>query len=486
MKAIWTIIRWFWGLAFCLASIGGFANGDIGMAFFVLALGLLFLPPVTKALFKKKITDNYQKQVQNSISKSDNINQPLDKLVNVTSRSVGNNKTEMTINLNEEKLVALLKQKQHQREAEIRNFNYIPMQVQRQGIQLLESINILNSTKNLDTLIGRYDFITKMYDDFVKASHNKRYISDVQLAIDQYKTLYYDRILKDFELKLLVQPDHENLKKYYTECLFNCFNGFYKEQIEQIETLKKDDAKQRRKEKIIEVGNQTIFEFDKNGSDNDCFKPYLKSLKDILEHLDSNTSSVTEIQVVSLKINNPIVINPKSSFKVTLYNADQKVIQKVTNILKDENTWNKTKDLLPIFSLHDIKCKEIDEYILKYKPLYEEQLQKQVAKSTEYQSATEKDREIIEEELKEDIINMLPERADCDLKILFEFSGIDLSINNEIVKRYGFDLISKYFGLSYYKDKVVTHWERKDFDDREQTQTTTGTRMPVDNGKFDD
>ena len=65
--------------------------------------------------------------------------------------------------------------------------------------------------------------------------------------------MYYDRVLKDFELKLLVKPDHKDLCDYYSECLFNCFNGFYKEQIEQIETLKKDDAKQRRKEKIIEL-----------------------------------------------------------------------------------------------------------------------------------------------------------------------------------------------------------------------------------------
>ena len=386
--------------------------------------------------------------------------------MSVTSKKISSNKTEMTISLNEENLMALLKQKQQQREAEIRIFNYVPMVIQRNGIQLLESINILNTTKNLDTLIGRYNFIIKNYDDFIKASNNKRYISDIQLAIDQYKTMYYEKILKDFELRLLVTPNFEDLKNYYLECLFNSFNGFYKEQIEQIENLKKEDAKKKRKDKIIEIGNLTIFEFDKNESNNERFKPHIKVLKDILENLsDSNNISVPDIQSESLKVNNPIVINPNSSFQITLYNTNQKIILNVINILKDGSNWNKTKELLPMFILNNIKCKEVDEYILKYKPIYNEQLQKQKAKSYEYQVATEKDKDVIEDELKEGIINSIPERADCDLKILFDYSEIDLSINKEIVKRYGFDIISKYFGLINYKDKIVTHWERKDFED---------------------
>ncbi|WP_268223537.1 tetratricopeptide repeat protein [Sinomicrobium oceani] len=59
MKIIWTIIRWVLGVIFCLASIGGFASNETGPAFFILILGLLLLPPVTKLLFgTKKISNN--------------------------------------------------------------------------------------------------------------------------------------------------------------------------------------------------------------------------------------------------------------------------------------------------------------------------------------------------------------------------------------------------------------------------------------------
>ncbi|WP_417612238.1 hypothetical protein [Owenweeksia hongkongensis] len=454
MKIIWIIIRWIIGVMFCLTSIGGFANGDIGFASFVLSIGLLFLPPVSKALFKKKSIQNTQ--IKKSKEKS------TDDLVSVASRKVGSNTTEMTIDLNEENLMALFKEKQKQREAEIRNFNYVPMQIQRQGIQLLESIHILNTTKSFDTLIGRYEFISNMYDDFVKASHNKRYISDIQVAIDQYKSMYYDRILKDYELQLLVQPNHENLTDYYSNCLFNCFNGFYKEQMEQIENLKRDDAKRRRKEKVIEIADNTISEFDKNGSDNDRFKPLLSSLREIIDNLDSRErKSIVETK----QMNNPIVINPKSTFELTLYNANQKEIKKAIQILKDDNIWNKEKDLLPLFTAHNIKCKEIEDYISEYKPQYHKFIEQAKASSDEYKSASEMDRLDIENEFKEEAINNLYERAACEIDILFEGSEIPETIDDELIQEYGFETISKYIGFSYRKDKIISNWERKEFED---------------------
>lgn len=454
MKIIWIIIRWIIGVVFCIASIGGFASGDIGLASLVLAIGLLFLPPVSKALFKKKSIQNTQ--IKKSKEKL------TDNLVNVTSRKVNRNTTEMTIDLNEENLIALFKEKQKQREAEIRNFKYVPVQIQSQGLQLLESINILNTTKNLDTLIGRYEFVSKMYDDFVKASHNKRYISDIQIAIDQYKSMYYDRILKDYELQLLVKPDNENLTDYYSDCLFKCFNEFYKEQMEQIENLKRDDAKQRRKEKVIEIADNTISEFDKNGSDKDRFKPLLNSLREIIDNLDSRErKSIVETK----ELNNPIVINPKSTFELTLYNANQKEIKRAIQILKDDNIWNKEKDLLPLFTAHNIKCKEIEDYISEYKPQYHKFIEKAKLSSDEYKSASEMDKLDIENEFKEEAINNLHERAACEIDILFEGSEIPETIDDDLIQEYGFETISKYIGFRYRKDKIISNWERKEFED---------------------
>ena len=384
----------------------------------------------------------------------------------VSSKSTGKYQSEITLDFDAEKLIPYMKQQQEKRDFEIRNFPYNHNQIQRQGIQLLESFNILSTTKNLDTLKGRFEFIQKLYDDFIKASYNKRYISDIQISIDQYKTMYYDKILKDFELQLLVKPEHEKLIDYYSLCLFNCFNNFANEQEQQIDLLKKDDAKSKRKDKIVEIANETIFEFDANGSEKEEFKNHLISLKERLEKYKTSSSLSISIPIESnLVVKNPIVINPKSSFELTLYNSDQSTIKKVVNILKDENLWNKTPDLLPYFASQNIKCKEVEEYIEKYKPIYISKLSEECNKSEEYRNASEMDKAEIKKELKEEVLNQLYEKADCELDTLFEYSNIDITIDDKIVEKYGFNVISKYFGLGYYKNKVVTHWERKDFED---------------------
>ncbi|WP_228466582.1 tellurite resistance TerB C-terminal domain-containing protein [Adhaeribacter swui] len=54
MKILLIIFRWILGIFLCLVSIGGFASGDIGPALFMLTLGLLLLPPIAKAVFRRK------------------------------------------------------------------------------------------------------------------------------------------------------------------------------------------------------------------------------------------------------------------------------------------------------------------------------------------------------------------------------------------------------------------------------------------------
>lgn len=404
--------------------------------------------------FNQKYNKKYIQKTENEISTDD--------VFSVSSKKAEGNATEFTINVDKEKLEAFLIKKQQNRENEIKNFNYIPNQIQRQGIQLLESIYLLNTTKNIDTLKGRFEFISQMYDDFIKASYNKRYLSDIQKSLDEYKSMYYDRIVKDFEIRLAMKPNFEELIDYYSACIFNCFNQFVEEQEKQISELKKEEAKNKRIEKIIEVGNEAIFEFDKNGSKKDQYKSHLTSIKN---KIDSLSNSETTKYVSLTSINNPVVINKGSSFELTLYNTDTKQINKVIDILKNENLWNKTKELLPLFAQYNIKCKEVEGYINKYKPVFYEKIKVHLEKSDEYQGSSEMDKVEIENEIKNNVLNELYERADCDIQTLFDFSDIDITIDDKIIERYGFAVIHQYLKLNYYKDKIVSHLNRKDFED---------------------
>lgn len=452
MKTLINIVRWIIGISLSLISLGGLFSGDIVAGLIMLSIGLVLIPPISKKLFRKKKEEELSERVT------------IKDVVSTSSKSVGKNRTEMTIDLNQENLVKLYKQNQREREQEIKNFNYQPFQIQRQGIQLLESLNILHTTKNIDTLKSRYEFIQKMYNDFIKASYKKRYISDIQIAVDEYKTMYYDKIINDFELKLLVKPNNENLTDYYSECLYNCFNQFVEEQEYQIANLKREDAKKRRKGKIVSVANEIISEFDKNGSDKEKYKKYIKAIQDKRDAFNNSQATTQQIQT-EINVKDGIVINPKGSFHLTLYNSPNNTLQRVVEVLKNEDTWNKTKELLPLFAEHNIKCKEVEEYILKYKPTYFKRLQELKNNSEEYQNSSEMDKLDIEIEFKEQIIKELPEKADCSIETLFDFSHIDVTIDDQLIKKYSFDTISKYFGLGYYKDKIISHWERKDFED---------------------
>ena len=159
------------------------------------------------------------------------------------------------------------------------------------------------------------------------------------------------------------------------------------------------------------------------------------------------------------------ILDSKTNFKLHLYNVEEENVKKIKKILDDEKTWNKENDLMPIFTLYNVKCSEVEDYIKKYKPIYDNYIINSIQKNADFSNYSEMDKADIIEEYKDEAINILEERADCDLKILFQESENPDEIDDELIKEYSFETISKYIGLQYYKDKIVTHWERKDFED---------------------
>ncbi len=141
-------------------------------------------------------------------------------------------------------------------------YSNVAFNIKNKGVQLLESLYVLYTTKNMDTLKGRFDFIDHMYSSFVEASCDRRYISDVQESIDIYKSMYYDRVLYDFQVQLISVPSRSLLQEYYIGCVYNCFCRFLEEQETQIAALKRDSAKQNRIKRIVDIADEAILEID--------------------------------------------------------------------------------------------------------------------------------------------------------------------------------------------------------------------------------
>lgn len=132
------------------------------------------------------------------------------------------------------------------------NFNYSSQMIKGKIFQVLESIEIIETTKNIDTLMSRYDFLLKIYDDIKIASSYSNYKIDFQKTIDEYKQMYYDKNPTQNQLIAIVKPLEFDLISFYYISCYRCFVRNCETQNKIIETLKTEKGKVGRYKKLLE------------------------------------------------------------------------------------------------------------------------------------------------------------------------------------------------------------------------------------------
>jgi hypothetical protein len=125
--------------------------------------------------------------------------------------------------------------------------------MQTAGIQVLESSYIIATSKNIDTITSRYGFLLQRIVSLKQGQNNQQYSSCVQLAIEHYQKIYYNRPLQDYQLSILSNPNSFDLNNFYCNSLVNAMKRFCKEQIEEINGMTKKTAKEKRAAKILET-----------------------------------------------------------------------------------------------------------------------------------------------------------------------------------------------------------------------------------------
>lgn len=125
--------------------------------------------------------------------------------------------------------------------------------LQRRGLQMLETIYLIETTQNLTTLSGRIDFILLKFNWFIKMSDVlSRYENDIQAAIDEYLLKYYDRQITVRQKVLMFTPDDERLNEFLSLSICRCFTEYAAHQADEMVKLKTEAAKQRRKADILD------------------------------------------------------------------------------------------------------------------------------------------------------------------------------------------------------------------------------------------
>lgn len=134
----------------------------------------------------------------------------------------------------------------------VTNFRYTSQMLQSKIYQTLETIDIIETTKNLDTLISRFDFLITIYDDIKIGSLHLNYKRDFQNSLDKYKQMYYDKTPTQNQLTSIVKPLEFDLLSFYYISVYQCFVRSYEFQNQQIENLKTEKGKQGRYNKLLE------------------------------------------------------------------------------------------------------------------------------------------------------------------------------------------------------------------------------------------
>lgn len=118
------------------------------------------------------------------------------------------------------------------------------------GVQLLESIQIIETTHNLRTLDTRIKFIIPLYEQFLVHCHSDIYDDFVQAAVNQYKTMYPGRTLSNDQLRLIEIPDNHDLLSFISRSIARSYASYVRSQQEQIGSLVRPSAKVKRYETI--------------------------------------------------------------------------------------------------------------------------------------------------------------------------------------------------------------------------------------------
>lgn len=140
---------------------------------------------------------------------------------------------------------------------------YNPNEIINHVIQVLGTMDIMSTSKNVDTILGRADLLLKRMGYLSTSTMNDRYSTDIQGGIDRYKSTYYDKKIHDWQLSAVVSPMGFDTNHFNCICLYEGFIRHYEEQLNEISTLKRQSAINNRFDNLLEVFDYFMEHFDK-------------------------------------------------------------------------------------------------------------------------------------------------------------------------------------------------------------------------------
>lgn len=124
--------------------------------------------------------------------------------------------------------------------------------------QALETIEILEHTKNYDTFKSRMSFLSDLSKDIHVFRNSSKYNSFVNVALDQYKKAYQKNAISRWQREFIETPNISVNHDFTARLEARFFIDFCEAMQDEINRLKTEAAKQKRKNRVREVAVSII------------------------------------------------------------------------------------------------------------------------------------------------------------------------------------------------------------------------------------
>lgn len=129
----------------------------------------------------------------------------------------------------------------------------IPM-IDGRIFQLIETVGIISTSKNIDTITGRYSFAVQLTSELKEFTNSPKYRPSFLRAMDEYKQMYFDVTVIPEQIHIATKPEDTTLLlNYYCSNYMRAFYMSAKKHVDDISGLKQRKAINNRYDKIIEL-----------------------------------------------------------------------------------------------------------------------------------------------------------------------------------------------------------------------------------------
>lgn len=117
------------------------------------------------------------------------------------------------------------------------------------------------------------------------------------------------------------------------------------------------------------------------------------------------------------------ILNPGSTFLLTILDVDRPKAMEIKRILDEGYSEQTLQKLIPILMKHNTPCREVDQYVSKFKPKFFDRIEYLKSTSDDWNHADEDQKEELLEEFENTAIEALDIHSawGCDLSVLFSW-----------------------------------------------------------------